>query len=297
MRTLSVLAGLAILSTPALAQEAPDLSPGCQQLTETLGDFLSATETGAIENLDNGCRFVDVYFSLGTSFRVRIEEGAIIAPDLEAALIQERQFEEADIRLSAVRIAPDLGSPVANYVSEMQVEPLDVSMRYQWNAETGETMINALSISSATLGSWGLTAKLSDIPDLGLARTGAVPVTGAVEELVIEADEQSLIRLFLAPILIYSLPFDEDPVPHIEAGKTEYIAAVRAVPEANMDDLSKNTLTALIDTFPRVEGKFTLSLLATDAPMRFEELFSWGPADVTRKLSSVQIKAAMADEL
>lgn len=281
-------------SPPTLAefpQELHKAAPICAPLMESTG----LIETGygsAIEDIESGCRLSAIYAGLGGYQRLRIETLEIIAPDLEAALINQRQFEEARISIKCARISPDFGYPLQSYITEMQVRPFDLDLDYRWNAETGDLDISQLRAEGAVIGTWSLSARLKNVPDLGLARTGAVAADFGIETLSLTFAETELVLGYVLPLVLNTLPYDEDPAPHIEAGIAEFADAIANAPETNISPASKTVLTDWISRFPNLDGAAgTLDIGGTDKPLPFEKLFIEDAETFSAFLKAAQISA------
>lgn len=277
MKRLSAsFACLLAMSLPAKAEFEPQLhkaAPICAPLMESTG--LIQTGYGSmIEDIENGCRLEAIYAGLGGYQRLRIETLEIIAPDLETALLQQRQFEEARISIKGARVSPDFGFPLQSYITEMQVRPFDLDLDYRWNADTGDLEIAHLHADGQMIGSWNLSARLTGVPDLGLARTGAVPAAFGIESLTLTFAEKELVLGYVLPLVLNTLPYDEDPAPHIEAGIAGLVEAIENAPDANISADSKTALIDYVSRFPRLNGATgTLELTGRDDPLPFETLF------------------------
>jgi len=295
MKRLS--ASLAVLSTmsfPALAEFPSELhkaAPICAPLMESTG----LIETGygsTIEDIENGCRLNAIYAGLGGYQRLRIETLEIIAADLETALIQQRQFEEARISIKGARISPDFGYPLQSYITEMQVRPFDLDLDYRWNAETGDLDISQLRAEGAVIGTWSLSARLKNVPDLGLARTGAVAADFGIEALSLTFAEKELVLGYILPMVLNTLPYDEDPAPHIEQGIAHFLDALANAPEADISADSKTVLADWIGRFPNLDGAAgTLDISGKNAPLPLEKLFIEDAETFSAFLEAAQISA------
>ncbi|GEM_PF-1464931 len=293
-RLFSGFALLCATSLPALAefpQELHKAAPICAPLMESTG----LIETGygsTIEDIENGCRLNAIYAGFGGYQRLRIETLEIIAPDLEAALLQQRQFEEARISIKGARISPDFGYPLQSYITEMQVRPFDLDLDYRWNADTGDLDISQLRAEGAVIGTWSLSARLKNVPDLGLARTGAVAADFGIETLSLSFAERELVLGYVLPMVLNTLPYDEDPAPHIEAGIAEFTDAIANAPEANIGPESKTVLADWIGRFPNLDGAAgTLDISGKNGPLPFEKLFIEDAETFSAFLNAAQISA------
>ncbi len=293
-RFTTALALLCAASLPALAefpQELHKAAPICAPLMESTG----LIETGygsTIEDIENGCRLEAIYAGFGGYQRLRIETLEITAPDLEAALIQQRQFEAARITIKGARVSPDFGYPLQSYITEMQVRPFDLDLEYRWNAETGDLDISQLRAEGAVIGTWSLSARLKNVPDLGLARTGAVAADFGIEALSLTYAEKELVLGYILPLVLNTLPYDEDPAPHIEAGIAEFVDAIDNAPEANISADSKTVLADWIGRFPNLDGAAgTLDISGKNEPLPLEKLFIEDAEAFSAFLKAAQISA------
>ena len=296
-RLTAALALLCASNLPALAefpQELHDTAPICAPLLESTG----LIETGygsTIEDIDNGCRLGAIYAGLGGYQRLRIESLEIIAADLEAALQEQRQFEEARISIKGARVSPDFGSPLQSYITEMQVRPFDLELDYRWNAQTGDLDIARLHAEGPIIGSWTLSARLTGVPDLGLARTGAAPASFGIEALTLNFAEKQLLLGYILPVVLNALPYDEDPAPHIEAGVKAFVEAIGKAPDTSISPDSKAALASWIALFPDLDGAAgTLELRGQDGPIPFESLLIEDAGDFAAFLAAAQISATPA---
>lgn len=260
----------AAFTLPALAQfpsEFHTAAPRCAPMLEQTG--LIETGYGSeIEDIEGGCRLSAIYLAAGFPSRLRVESLEIRAPDLDIALVQGRQFEQARISLRQARISPVTSSPLQSYIIEMQTRAFDLDLDYRWNSETGDLDIAQFRAEGALIGTWDLSARLSDVPDLGLARTGAVPFDFALKELTLTFEEKNLVLAFLLPGMLNTLPYDEDPEPHIAAGKAAFGAAIETLPAASADGDTRAALLELIGRFPDLDGASGILDLqsASDSP-------------------------------
>ncbi len=277
MKRLSIgLACVSAFSLPALAEFPPELheaAPICAPLMENTG----LIETGygsTIADIENGCRLEAIYAGLGLYQRLRIDRLDIIASDFESALIGQRPFEAARISIKGARVSPDFGYPLQSYITEMQVRPVDLDLDYRWDAETGDLEIARLHAEGRVIGAWDLSARLTGVPDLGLARTGAAPADFGIESLTLSFAERELVLGYILPLVLNTLPYDQDPAPHIETGIAAFVEAIENAPEANISSDSKAALIDLISRFPRLDGAVgTFEISGLDEPLPVEALF------------------------
>lgn len=297
MRLLAGLMLAAATSLPAAAEFPADLyatAPRCAPLLDATGIF-QAGYGSTMEDIDAGCRLQAFYAGMGGYQRLRIDTLEIRAPDLEAALVQGRQFEEASIRIRGARVSPDFGYPLQSYITEMQVRSFDLDLDYRWNAETGDLDIARLHAEGSVLGTWTLAARLKQVPDLGLARTGAVPADFGIETLTLDFAEKELVLGYVLPLVLNTLPYDEDPAPHIETGIAAFIDAIVAAPAANIDSDSRASLIDWVSRFPNLAGASgTLELGGTEGPVPFERLLITDTEDFAALLAIAQISASSA---
>jgi len=124
-RLVAGLLTFAAFTLPALAQfpsEFHTAAPRCAPMLEQTG--LIETGYGSeIADIEGGCRLSAIYLSAGFPSRLRVESLEIRAPDLDIALVQGRQFEQARISLRQARISPVTSSPLQSYIIEMQTGP------------------------------------------------------------------------------------------------------------------------------------------------------------------------------
>lgn len=282
---------LLALAVPVFAQSpAEPLQdvPRCAELFAATG-LVTPGFDSKVEDLEGGCGITGIYLGHSQS-RLRVEELEVFAPDLELAIRGGRQFEDARIKLRGLSFSPDLGYPIHSYLLEMQTRPTDLSLHYSWDPQSGAMVIDHLRAQGMLIGDWALSGRFSDVPDLSLARTGAVIPDFAIEELTLRFDEKNLVLGYLLLAILETLPPDEDPEPHIEAGKAELAAIVEALPEANADAVTKTALIDMIGRFPQLDGAAgTLELRPRENSLRFERFFLDTPEAVAALLADARI--------
>lgn len=131
------------------------------------------------------------------------------------------------------------------------------------------------------------------MPDLGLARTGAVPFDFALKGLTLTFEEKNLVLAFLLPGMLNTLPYDEDPEPHIAAGKAAFSAAIETLPAASADGDTRAALLELIGRFPDLDGASgILDLQSASDPLSVQRFLIQTPEDFFALLADMRINLA-----
>ncbi|GLQ11634.1 hypothetical protein GCM10007913_35660 [Devosia yakushimensis] len=264
---------LALLATPAFAQDqtSEPVPTDCTSLFDNLG-ILNRDAQSEIEDTATGCAISNVYF--GSSYsRFAIGKVTLEADDLFGAVAGNTRPAQLKLNIAGVRSSPDIDSPLNTYIMEMQQVPFELNLAYRWDATSGDFHLDDLSMRMPTVGSAVFQAELSEVRDMPAAIEEPTDYArGNVEKLTLTLDNRGLFTAVAAPILLSSLPYEEDPRPLIAAAQKAVIALIDARPEDQIDAPSKAVLARFVNTFPRPDGLYHFEITPIDAPVSLESL-------------------------
>lgn len=264
---------LALLATPAFAQDQTSeaVPTDCTSLFDSLG-ILNRDAQSQIEDTATGCAISNVYF--GSSYsRFAIGKVTLEADDLFGAVAGNTRPAQLKLNIAGVRSSPDIDSPLNTYIMEMQQVPFELNLAYRWDATSGDFHLDDLSMRMPTVGSAVFQAELSEVRDMPAAIEEPTDYArGNVEKLTLTFDNRGLFTAVAAPILLSSLPYEEDPRPLIAAAQKAVIALIDARPEDQIDAPSKAVLARFVNAFPRPDGLYHFEITPIDAPVSLESL-------------------------
>lgn len=264
---------LALLATPAFAQDqtSEPVPTDCTSLFDNLG-ILNRDAQSEIEDTATGCAISNVYF--GSSYsRFAIGKVTLEADDLFGAVAGNTRPAQLKLNIAGVRSSPDIDSPLNTYIMEMQQVPFELNLAYRWDATSGDFHLDDLSMRMPTVGSAVFQAELSEVRDMPAAIEEPTDYArGNVEKLTLTLDNRGLFTAVAAPILLSSLPYEEDPRPLIAAAQKAAIALIDARPEDQIDAPSKAVLARFVNAFPRPDGLYHFEITPIDAPVSLESL-------------------------
>nr|WP_314256944.1 hypothetical protein [uncultured Devosia sp.] len=292
-----VLATLAVLSPlPALAQDKSDTKPPklpetCQELSGELGNTLELSPQSVVEETGSGCTISNFHVSFGVMDRFHVEKATLSASDLFGSFAEQRLPEELDLQLDQVITAPDTGSPQTDYMIEAMNEPMDIHLAYRWDREEQTVELADFSVSAQGIGGVRFGGRFSDLELDPAKLADATTLPTRIDQLVIEIDNARYLSAMVVPIVIGSLPYDEDP----RASVANYIAAatafINSVPSDTMEDDSKAALVTFVEGFPRIRGDYTLDIRA-EPGLGFEDLDVDDPAELAGLLPRIKAEAS-----
>ncbi|MET3927963.1 hypothetical protein [Devosia sp. 2618] len=293
MRFLAVLAAVAVL-TPATAHAQADkkaVAPTtCAALVKSIGLFAVEADS-TVEDLETGCKLTNVFIGAGSMTRYRIGEATLIAPELFTSYNNDSLPTEIDLSVKGLRLAPDTGSLMTDYMIEVQAQQLDVHLAYRWDKQKRTVDLADFSVAASDYdASFRVSGRFSDAemdPDQFFDLTR---LPGAMEELIVEVIDARFLSSMTVPFILNSLPYDEDPRPLIDGYKKSAVAFIAALPDDNVPGDAKAALTSFVEAFPKMVGDYTLTVRA-DPPLEFSALAIDGPADIPALLSRLQIAA------
>lgn len=277
MRFAAPLLLLPLLAIPAFAQDQPSDSESipkdCTSLFDNLGMLNRGDET-TIEDTETGCAITNVYF--GSSYsRFAIGRITLEADDLFGAIAGHNRPSRLQLNVSDIRSSPDFddSSPLTAYIMEMQQTPFALNLAYRWDAESGDFALDDLSMHMPAIGSAVFKAELSDVRDMPESIEEPTDYArGNIEKLTLTLDNRGLFTHVIAPIFLNTLPYDEDPRPHIAAAQKTVIALIDAQPDSQIDDASKAVLARFVNAFPKPEGIYRFEITPSGAPVSLESL-------------------------
>lgn len=258
MRLVAPLAIVVLSASPAVAQ-SDDVNL-CRDLLKAVGVLDAAANTDVTAHED-GCTFTNLSVSLDHIMRYQIEALRVTAPGMDKRLSQNLPPETVELDATGIRVLPDAGDPLLEYVMELQVEPFDINLAYNWDGASGEFELINLSLAGDYLGRAALSGRASELTDAALAdaRLG-MPVQVSLDSLSIVLENRALFTSFVAVPLIANMTFEGDPRAEVDAKKQATADMVAALPEAMLDAQSRAVLIDFIKAFPRPEGNYRLDI-------------------------------------
>ena len=297
MRFAAPLLLLPLLAAPAFAQDQPSESEpvpkDCTSLFDNLG-MLNRDKQSRIEDTATGCAITDVYF--GTSYsRFAIGRITLEADDLFGAIAGHTRPAQLKLNVSGIRSSPDIDSPLNTYLMEIQQIPFELNLAYRWDAASGDFHLDDLSMHMPTIGSAVFKAELSEVRDMPASIEEPTDYArGNIEKLSLTLDNHGLFTAVAVPILVGSLPYDEDPRPHIAAAQKTVIALIDAQPDSQIDAASKAVLARFVNGFPRPDGHYRFEITPSGAPVSLESLVA--PSDDMTGLIELLAKFTLSAE-
>ena len=264
MRLYLPFLAFTLLTASAQAQDANEPVTGapasCEELF-TLSGFAEKGPRTRIETVADGCRITD-FFAGSTDYdRFRIGMLTLVAPGLFDALAEDLPPPRANIAVTGIASAPRIDDPLLEYILEVQSQPFDVNLAYDWDEATGVLRIEEVSLSGALLGRLAFSAQMAGLdPDAFATARAGMPPDFVLREAEVVLDNKLLVASFIAPPVISTLSSDEDPRAQIARYQQMIHATLEGLPETLVDAGSKAVLAALVDSFPSPEGVYTIRL-------------------------------------
>lgn len=290
MRFLALLAIAAFLPTAAQAQPDTKAFPGnCTELVKAF-DLIHITPDSTIADSPDGCVFTNVFAGLNSFNRFRLGEVKLTAPKLFAELEADSLPSALELSISGFQAAPETGSPLNNYIIEMQSDPLDIHFAYVWDKTAQTLQLTDFSVTSPTYGAFRFSGRASGLMLDPNQLDDLENASGRLHEIHVELDNARLISAMLAPALLNTLPYDEDPRALIDTSKAAVTAFINALPDASAAADTKAALTSFVNAFPKASGDYTLTLRA-DPGLKFTAMLVDNPVQLAALLSRVQLTA------
>ncbi|UXN74635.1 hypothetical protein N8D56_05900 [Devosia sp. A8/3-2] len=261
---------LALLATPVWAQTEEPVPTDCTSLLDGFGMLERGKQT-TVEDTATGCIITNVYFGASYS-RMAIGQITLDADDLFGAIAGHTRPAELKLSVTDIRVSPDIdSSPLNAYIIEMQAASFDLNPAYRWDEANGDFTLEDFSMRMPTFGSAAFRAELSDVRDMPAELEEPTDFArGNIEKLTLTLDNRGLFTAFFAPVLLGTLPYDEDPRPHIAATQKTIIALIEAQPEAQISASSKTVLTRFVTDFPKPDGLYQFEITPVGAPVSLE---------------------------
>lgn len=269
MRLLPSLAlAFSLCATPLLAQDEPASETraitDCQSLVESFDTMLTGGERSTIEDLDNGCRFTNVYINTGTMVRWLVGEVEISGSDVLASLAAERLPESLMISMTGLHLSPDRGGPIMAYLSENQSPPFSLHLEYDWDRDSKILTIEHLGMRTFG-GHFSVSGEIGDIAALPADIEDLSDLPGAsFRSLKVKLDNQGVFESFFMPAMVSALPADQDPRETIPPIQTMIKGFIHGLPAGVINDEGRQVLTDFVDAFPHPAGLYELTLTARE---------------------------------
>lgn len=290
MRFLALLAIAAFFPTAAQAQPDTKALPGnCTELVKAF-NLIDTTPDSTIADSPDGCVFTNVFAGLSSIHRFRFGEVKLTAPNLFAELEADSLPSALELNISGFQAAPETGSPLNNYIIEMQSDPLDIHFAIVWDKTAQTLELTDFSVTSPSYGAFRVSGRASGIMLDPNQLDDLEKAPGRLHEIHVELDNARFVSAMLAPALLNTLPYDQDPRPLIDTSKAAVNAFINALPDASAAADTKAALTSFVSAFPKASGDYTLTLRA-DPGLEFTALQADNPAQLAALLSRLQLTA------
>ena len=291
MRMLGLFAfAVPLLSQPSLAELPDKTEPlaDCAALFAFIPDVTTTQDTD-IEDVDGGCRATNLSWAESSYIHYRIDEVVLLSPDLLQTFPAGKLSAAADLTLKGLRIVPQTGSPLQDYIISLASTGIDIHLAYTTDP-TDRTGDVDFELSAGKLGGLALSASLSDFDNSDVPFSSLTEVTGTLDHFEAFLEDNGLFARLFAPPILSTLPADQDPRPAIAAAQEVAIAMLASWPETTMPPKSLAALSALIRAFPKPEGSWTLSI-DSEPGLSLESLSSGDLSALAATIADTRITA------
>lgn len=262
MRALGLLAFVfPLLAQPSLAELAGKAEPvaDCAALFASIPD-VTTTQYTHIEDVDGGCRVTNLSWVVDSYIHYGVDEITLLSPDLLRTFPAGELPAAADLTLKGLRIAPQTGSPLQDYIISLSSDGIDIHLAYTTDPAELTSDVD-FELNAGKLGRLALSARLSNVDYANVQLSELTEITGILDHFEASLEDAGLFAsIFAPPILGAVLPFDQDPRPIIAAAQETAITTLSNWPDTMMTDQSLTALSALVRAFPKPEGIWTLSI-------------------------------------
>ena len=291
MRALGLFAlAVPLFSQPSLAELADKTAPlaDCAALLASIPDVKTTQDTH-IEDVDGGCRATDLSWVESSYIHYRIDEVVLLSPDLLQTFPAGRLSAAADLTLKGLRIVPQTGSPLQDYIISLSSTGIDLHLAYATHPAERTGAVD-FELSAGKLGRLSLSASLSDFDNSDVPLSNLTEVTGTLDHFEASLKDNGLFARLFAPPILSALPADQDPRPAIAAAQEVAIAMLASWPETTMPPKSLAALSALIRAFPKPEGSWSLSI-DSEPGLSLESLSSGDLSALSAAIAGTRITA------
>ncbi|WP_338721220.1 hypothetical protein [Devosia sp. XK-2] len=271
---------LSLMPSAALAQPAEKIKalPDCAALAASISELVVGPDT-SIEDVEGGCHASNVAFAVSNYVHYTIEEVTLRGPDLLHAYPAGDILPAADLSIKGMRIAPQTGSPLQDYITGLMAMVMDLHLVYETDPEALTSTVS-FDFKTDRLGSLFLTASLSDFDNTDMESVDRGEINGRLNQLALKLDDRGLFATVFAPMVLGLLPFDEDPRPRIGVIKADILAMLDMMPNRSLSDESRQALATYIDAFPKPEGNWSFDVISPDGLVLADFAGNWaGLAD------------------
>lgn len=249
---------LLLVPAPLLAEDNPAPLRDCRALLKAVQGEITRTPDTTAEDVPGGCRFTHVGYALDGFVEYRADEVTLLTPDLLAEFPSGDIFKSADLSIRGLRILPNTGNPVGDYLTSQYINAINIDLVYDTDLEALTAQLKRFSFDVGDIGRLTLFARFSNFDNTDLDYTGVGAETGVIHEFGLAIEDNGLLATYLLPLVVGDLPYDEDPRPVIAQTKIAISMAIRALPESLISTVSAESLVRFVTAFPQSYGNWTL---------------------------------------
>lgn len=249
---------LLLAPAPALSEDDPTSLRDCRALLKSVQGEVTRTPETLAEDVPGGCRFTHVGYALDGFVEYRADEVTLLTPDLLAEFPSGDIFKSADLSIRGLRILPNTGNPMGDYLTSQFTSAIDIDLVYDTDPEALTAQLKRFSFDAGEIGRLTLFARFSNFDNTDIDYTGLGDEMGVIHELGLAIEDNGLLATYLLPLVVGGLPYDEDPRPVIAQTKTAISTAIRALPESLISMVSAESLVRFVTAFPEAHGNWTL---------------------------------------
>lgn len=270
---------LSIAATSAFAQTTPPTPNDaplsrCEEFLKGMS-ILKPGKDYSVRDIPDGCVVSNGFYQAMSMMGWTID-GAIIEVDR----LQDYLSETPDLSKTApqwgrlaidgIRMTLQSGSKISDYVTSIQQWPMDFTASYRFNPESGYLHIQNAEISSTKMGKASVSAEINLPVDSSVASLTVNP-TATLSHLRLRLDNQGLWESVALPVLANyaALPSEtgeSDPEADIARLVNIVSKSVEAMPDKQIDAVSRKALLRFVQDMPHPTGFFTMDV-HFDKPM------------------------------
>ena len=269
MRALIFAAAL-VAASPALAQERMTQADceGAWQALEAVMPGEAGTATPSVTDA-GWCKIEDAQLPIDSGSLARIDLLEWRASDITRLIEEGLPPRALEMRAEGLRIAPQTGDPVYDYLLELQssVDRAGFGLSARWDG-----VQNVVLIEEAWLDLYGDnriegTARIEGVDLTDWAAIQSSAGTAGLADLSLKTTFDGWFETYVAVALGSMLlsPVETEPRAQVAALQDEAVAMIDAFPESFMPAPSRTALTAFLRALPAPRGSLQLQLSAAPA--------------------------------